>query len=187
MVKQKLHGVTVWLTGLSGAGKTTIGQVLETELKKQGYLVEVLDGDVVRQHLSKGLSFNQKDREENIRRVGFVAHLLTRNGVIVIVCTISPYRNLRAEMRQLIGNFVEVHVDAPLAVCEQRDVKGLYRKSRSGEIKDFTGINHPYEPPLSPEVRCQTDRESVVDSVTKVLTSLKDLGYLLPISGQCLQ
>lgn len=171
-------GVTVWFTGLSGAGKTTISSEIEKKLKSYGYKVEVLDGDVVRQNLTKGLGFSKEDRDENIRRVGFVAALLTRNQVIVLVSAISPYREIREEVRHRIGNFVEVFVNAPLEVCEERDVKGLYKKARSGEIKNFTGINDPYEPPLNPEVECRTDLETREESVSKVLAKLEELGYL---------
>jgi adenylylsulfate kinase len=171
-------GVTVWFTGLSGAGKTTISSAIEKKLKSYGYKVEVLDGDVVRQNLTKGLGFSKEDRDENIRRVGFVAALLTRNQVIVLVSAISPYQEIREEVRQRIGNFVEVYVNAPLEVCEKRDVKGLYKKARSGEIKNFTGINDPYEPPLNPEVECRTDLETLEESASKVLAKLEDLGYL---------
>jgi adenylylsulfate kinase len=172
------RGVTVWFTGLSGAGKTTISQVVETRLRAQGYKVEVLDGDIVRQNLTKGLGFSKQDRDENIRRIGFVSHLLTRNGVIVLVSAISPYCEIRQEVRHKIGDFVEVFVNAPLAVCEQRDVKGLYQKARAGEIKNFTGIDDPYESPLQPEVECKTDVESLSESVDKVLMALEKLGYL---------
>lgn len=171
-------GVTVWFTGLSGAGKTTISQVVAQKLKDVGYKLEVLDGDIVRTNLTKGLGFSKEDRDENIRRIGFVSNLLTRNGVIVIVSAISPYREVRDEVRGKIGNFVEVFVNAPLATCEERDVKGLYKKARSGEIKMFTGISDPYEPPLSPEIECRTDLEELDESVNKVLQGLKDLGYL---------
>jgi adenylylsulfate kinase len=171
-------GVTVWFTGLSGAGKTTISRAVEKELKSYGYRVEVLDGDIVRQNLTKGLGFSKEDRDENIRRVGFVAELLTRNQVSVLVSAISPYRDIRQEVRQKIGNFVEVYVNAPLEVCEQRDVKGLYKKARAGEIKNFTGIDDPYEPPLNPEVECRTDLETLEESVSKVLGKLQELGYL---------
>ena len=170
-------GVTLWFTGLSGAGKTTISRAVEKELKSHGYKVEVLDGDVVRQNLTKGLGFSKEDRDENIRRVGFVANLLTRNQVIVLVSAISPYHEIREEVRQQIGNFVEVYVNAPLEVCEERDVKGLYRKARAGEIKNFTGIDDPYEPPQNPEVECRTDLESVEESVSKVLTKLQELRF----------
>ena len=171
-MKQK--GMTLWFTGLSGAGKTTISQAVEKELIGQGYKVEVLDGDVVRENLTKGLGFSKADRDENIRRIGFVAQLLTRNGVIVIVSAISPYRSIRDEVRSRIGDFVEVYVNAPLAVCEERDVKGLYKRARSGEIKSFTGIDDPYEAPMSPEIECRTDQETLEESVTKVLTEVQE-------------
>ena len=171
-------GVTVWFTGLSGAGKTTISRAVEKELQSYGYKVEILDGDIVRQNLTKGLGFSKEDRDENIRRVGFVAELLTRNQVIVLVSAISPYQEIRQDVRQKIGNFVEVYVNAPLKVCEQRDVKGLYKKARAGEIKNFTGIDDPYEPPINPEVECRTDLETVEESVSKVLAKLQELGYL---------
>jgi adenylylsulfate kinase len=171
-------GVTIWFTGLSGAGKTTLSSAVEKKLTSYSLKVEILDGDVVREKLTKGLGFSKEDRDENIRRIGFVAELLTRNQVIVIVSAISPYRKIRDEVRQQIGNFVEVYVNAPLEVCEQRDVKGLYQKARSGEIKNFTGINDPYEPPLNPEVECRTDLESLEESMSKVLAKLQELGYL---------
>lgn len=176
------RGVTVWFTGLSGAGKTTIRMIVEQALRAQGYKVEVLDGDIVRQNLTKGLGFSKADRDENIRRIGFVAHLLTRNDVIVLVSAISPYRDIREEVRSKIGNFVEVYVNAPIEVCEQRDVKGLYKKARAGEIKQFTGIDDPYEPPSRPEVECHTDRETPEESAAQVLATLQKLGYL-PASG----
>ncbi len=171
-------GVTVWFTGLSGAGKTTISEQVQAKLKEQGYKLEVLDGDIVRTNLTKGLGFSKEDRDENIRRIGFVSNLLTRNGVIVIVSAISPYRAIREEVREKIGDFVEVFVNAPLNVCEDRDVKGLYKKARSGEIKMFTGISDPYEPPAKPEIECRTDLEELDESVNKVLAGLEKLGYL---------
>ena len=167
------RGATVWFTGLSGAGKTTITQAVAQELRVQGYRIEILDGDVVRENLTKGLGFSKADRDENIRRIGFVAHLLTRNGVIVLVSTISPYREILDEVRQRIGNFMEVYVSAPLEVCEQRVVKGLYKRARAGEIKGFTGIDDPYEPPLTPEVECKTHQETLEESVAKVLDTLQ--------------
>jgi len=172
------RGVTLWFTGLSGAGKTTITQALEKKLTESGYGIEVLDGDVVRTNLTKGLGFSKADRDENIRRIGFVSHLLTRHGVIVLVSAISPYRDIRGEVRQKIGDFVEIFVNAPLAVCEGRDVKGLYQKARQGEIKGFTGIDDPYEEPLNPEVECRTDLESLEESVAKVWAKLTELGYI---------
>lgn len=174
----KQRGVTIWLTGLSGAGKTTITQALEQKLLAEGYDIEVLDGDVVRTNLTKGLGFSKADRDENIRRIGFVANLLTRHGVIVLVSAISPYREIREEVKQKIGNFVEVFVNAPLNVCEERDVKGLYQQARKGEIKGFTGIDDPYEAPLNPEVECRTDLEELEESVAKVWDKLVEMSYI---------
>jgi adenylylsulfate kinase len=171
-------GFILWFTGLSGSGKTTITKALEPELKARGCKVEILDGDVVRTNLSKGLGFSQEDRDTNIRRIGFVAHLLSRNGVAVMTAAISPYRAIRDEIRTMEPNFVEVYITAPLEVCEGRDVKGLYAKARAGEIKGFTGIDDPYEEPLNPEIICYTERESVEESVKKVLTKLEQLGYI---------
>jgi adenylylsulfate kinase len=167
-------GLTVWFTGLSGAGKTTISQYVGRELIDRGYKVEYLDGDVIRQTLTKGLGFSKADRDENIRRIGFVAHLLTRNDVIVLVAVISPYQAIRQEVRSQIGAFMEVYVNAPVAICQQRDVKGMYKQALAGEIANFTGVDAPYEPPLYPEVICQTDRESIEVSATKVLQSIFD-------------
>ena len=133
---------------------------------------------MVRTNLTKGLGFSKADRDENIRRIGFVSNLLTRHGVIVLVSAISPYRDIREEVRQKIGDFVEIFVNAPLAVCEGRDVKGLYQKARQGEIKGFTGIDDPYEEPLNPEVECRTDLESLEESVAKVWEKLTELGYI---------
>jgi adenylylsulfate kinase len=174
----KQRGVTIWLTGLSGAGKTTITQALEQKLLAGGYDIEVLDGDVVRTNLTKGLGFSKADRDENIRRIGFVANLLTRHGVIVLVSAISPYREIREEVKQKIGSFVEVFVNAPLNVCEERDVKGLYQQARKGEIKGFTGIDDPYEAPLNPEVECRTDLEELEESVAKVWDKLVEMSYI---------
>ncbi len=174
-MEQRQIGVTLWFTGLSGAGKTTISQAVDKALRLKGYKVEVLDGDVVRENLTKDLGFSKEDRDENIRRIGFVANLLTRNQVIVLVSVISPYREIRTEVRQRIGNFIEVYVSTPLEVCEERDVKGLYKKARSGIIKNFTGIDDPYEPPINPEVECRTDKESLEESVAKVLAHLAHL------------
>jgi adenylylsulfate kinase len=177
-MKREQTGLTIWLTGLSGAGKTTIGSYLETELKTLGYRVEFLDGDIVRRHLANELGFSKQDRDENIQRIGFVAHLLTRNETIVIVAAISPYRDVREKVRQQIGNFVEVFVNSPIAVCEQRDIKGLYRKARAGLVKNFTGIDDPYESPLNPEIECKTDRESIAESSNKILAKLSSLKYI---------
>lgn len=171
-------GFILWFTGLSGSGKTTLSKAIEPELKARGCRVEILDGDVVRTNLSKGLGFSQEDRDTNIRRIGFVAHLLSRNGVVAMTAAISPYRAIRDEIRAMEPNFVEVYVTAPLEVCEGRDVKGLYAKARAGEIKGFTGIDDPYEEPVNPEIICYTERESVEESVKKVLTKLEQLGYI---------
>jgi adenylylsulfate kinase len=172
-VKKMQHrGLTVWFTGLSGAGKTTLSQQVGEILVDRGYKVEILDGDVVRQTLTKGLGFSKADRDENIRRIGFVAHLLTRNDVIVLVSAISPYQEIRQEVRDRIGSFLEVYVNAPVALCQSRDVKGLYQKAQAGEIPNFTGVNAPYEPPTHPEVTCHTEIESIDESVAKVLQSI---------------
>ena len=171
-------GFVIWFTGLSGAGKSTIAAELEREFQKRYLNYEILDGDVVRTHLSKGLGFSKADRDTNIRRIGWVAHTLAKHGCITICAAISPYRDIRDEVRKDTARFVEVFVDAPLAVCEQRDVKGLYKKARAGEIKEFTGISDPYEAPLRPEVTCHTDKESVTESAAKILRKCEELGYL---------
>ncbi|HEX2241200.1 MAG TPA: adenylyl-sulfate kinase [Actinomycetota bacterium] len=172
------RGVVIWFTGLSGSGKTTIAHMVEEKLVQSGVPVEVLDGDVVRENLSKGLGFSKEDRDTNIRRIAFVAHLLQRNGVFVITAAISPYRRVRHEARAMIKDFVEVFADAPLEVCESRDVKGLYAKARAGELKGFTGIDDPYEPPDFAEVIAHTDKESVEESTQKVIDKLIELNYL---------
>ena len=172
------RGVTVWFTGLSGSGKSTIAKALVEKLRAQEAKVEIMDGDIIRQNLTKGLGFSKEDRDENIRRIGFVSHLLTRNGVIVLVSAISPYRAVRDEVRERIGSFLEVYVNAPLEVCEDRDVKGLYERARAGEIKGFTGIDDPYEEPLNPELECRTDKEDLEESVEKVIAKLKELEYI---------
>ena len=172
------RGVVLWFTGLSGSGKSTIAQVVEDRLVEAGVPVEMLDGDVVRENLSKGLGFSKEDRDTNIRRIAFVAHLLQRNGVFVITAAISPYRGIRDEARSMIKDFVEVFADAPLEVCEGRDVKGLYAKARAGEIKGFTGIDDPYEAPENAEVVCATDKESLQESAQKVIDKLIELKYI---------
>jgi bifunctional enzyme CysN/CysC len=169
-----MPGLTVWLTGLSSAGKTTISQALYEKLWARGYKVECLDGDVVRRHLSKDLGFSKDDRDENIRRIGFMARLLTRHGVIALVSAISPYRSIRNEMREQIGNFLEVYVHAPLEVCERRDNKGIYRRARAGEIHGVTGIDDPYERPLTPDVECRTDLETPAESTARVLRAVQE-------------
>ena len=171
-------GVTIWFTGLSGSGKSTIARILEKRLKKMGRKVEILDGDVVRTNLSKGLGFSKEDRDTNIKRIGFVCHLLTRNDVIAISAAISPYREVRDFNRSLIGNFVEVYAKCSMDVCIERDTKGLYKKALAGEIKGFTGVDDPYEEPLHPEVVCETDKETPEQSAEKVIRRLEELGYL---------
>ena len=172
------RGVTIWLTGLSGAGKTTIASAVAGDLQRRGKRVEVLDGDVVRENMSKGLGFSREDRDINIRRIGFVADLLTRNGVFVLVAAISPYRAIREEVRGRIGDFIEIFVDCPLEVLRRRDVKGLYARAEAGEIKNFTGVNDPYEPPTRPEVHLNTSVETPAESADMVLTALHAHGYL---------
>lgn len=173
------HGCILWFTGLSGAGKSTLSEAVARELRAQGVAVEVLDGDEVRENLSKGLSFSKEDRDTNVRRIAFVANLLAKHGVIAITAAISPYRAIRAEARaKSQAPFIEVYVDAPLAVVEARDVKGLYKKARAGEIPVFTGISDPYEAPLAPEVTVKTGEESIAQSTDKVLTHLRQLGLL---------
>jgi len=172
------RGVTVWFTGLPCSGKTAVADRVAEILRTRGYRVERLDGDIVRQSLTRDLGYSREDRNENIRRVTFVAKLLTRNGVIVLTSFISPYRDIRAYARQEIGEFVEVYTKCPLEVCIQRDVKGMYQKALRGEIKEFTGISDPYEEPLNPELVLETDKESLEESVDKVLAKLKELGYI---------
>jgi adenylylsulfate kinase len=179
-----MKGFTIWFTGLSGSGKTTLSRLLGEKLKQQGVNVEILDGDVVRTNLSKGLGFSKEDRDTNIRRIGFVCHLLTRNGVPNIAAAISPYRKIRDENRGRIGNFVEVYVKCPLDVCARRDPKGLYKKAFAGEIAAFTGVSDPYEEPLDPEVLVETDKESPEESVAKILNKLEELGYLDGFGGK---
>jgi adenylylsulfate kinase len=171
-------GVTVWFTGLSGAGKSTLADRLVEEFRRRELGVEILDGDVIRTNLSKGLGFSKDDRDTNIRRVAFVAHLLARNHTACVVACISPYRAIRREARELIGDFVEVFVRCPLEVCEGRDVKGLYAKARAGEIRGFTGIDDPYEQPESAEVIVDTDRQSVDESLAVIVRCLKDREYI---------
>ena len=172
------RGFTLWFTGLSGAGKTTISEIVEHELRERGCRVEVLDGDIVRTNLSKGLGFTREDRNINVLRIGFVANLLTRNGVAVIVSAISPYKEARDQVRRRIIDFVEVFVDAPLEVCAERDVKGLYKKAFAGEIEQFTGVSDPYEPPAAPDLVVKTDEETPKESARKVIEKLEFFGYL---------
>lgn len=172
------QGVTIWLTGLPSAGKSTIATGLVERLEPRGLPVIVLDGDDVRENLTKGLGFSREDRDENIRRIAWVAKLLTRVGGVVVVAAISPYRAARDAARAAIGRFAEVYVQCPIEECIRRDVKGLYRKALDGKIRHFTGIDDPYEAPLHPEVAVRTDRETADESVSRILTTLEAFGYL---------
>jgi len=171
-------GCTVWFTGLSGAGKSTVSTLLHHRLSAAGAKVELLDGDVVRTHLSKGLGFSREGRDENIRRIGFVCELLSRNGVIVIAAVISPYREARDTVRARIPNFVEIFMECPMDVLVERDVKGLYKKALAGEIEHFTGVSDPYEAPASPELTIHSSQETPQQSVDRVWLTLKSLGLI---------
>ena len=177
------RGFTLWLTGLSGAGKTTLAAILVTELRARDLLVEVLDGDEVRTNLSKGLGFSKKDRDTNIRRIGYVCRLLSRNGVVTISAAISPYSATRDEVRRSVeqdgAQFIEVFVKCPIPVLAERDVKGLYKKALAGELEGFTGVSDPYEEPLAPDVVVETDRESVEFSISKILSVLEQRDLIL--------
>jgi len=166
-------GFVLWLTGLSGAGKSTLSELIATELRDRGVPVELLDGDEVREFLSKGLGFSREDRDTNVLRIGYVAKLLAQHGVVSIVAAISPYRDTRDRVRQMASRFVEVHVDCALEHVEARDVKGLYAKARSGEIPQFTGISDPYESPESPEVRVDSGVQSVEESLADIMSWLE--------------
>jgi adenylyl-sulfate kinase len=171
-------GVTLWFTGLSGSGKTTVALEIEKKLKKMDINVQRLDGDIVREYLTRDLGFSKEDRDENIRRNSYVAFLLTRNGIITLCSFISPYRKAREEARILIKDFIEIYVNAPLSVCEKRDIKGLYEKARAGVVPAFTGISDIYEPPVNPEIELKTDRETVEESAVKVINYLRYKGYI---------
>src|SRR5436309_1455284 len=172
------EGVVLWLTGLSGAGKSTLAEAVVPRLRSAGRKIEILDGDSLRTHLSKGLGFSREDRDTHIARVAFVAHLLARNGVVVVVSAISPFRETREKARALIGDFVEIFVAPPLEECIRRDVKGLYKKALAGEIKQFTGISDPYEAPENPELSIDTSTLSVEDGVARILARLRELSLL---------
>jgi adenylyl-sulfate kinase len=177
-------GCTLWFTGLSGSGKSTLSQLVAARLRALGAKVEVLDGDITRTLLCQGLGFSREDREENIRRIGFVCELLSRNGVIAIAAAISPYRASRDELRKRIPNFIEIHMNCPVEVLIQRDVKGLYKKALSGEIKQFTGISDPYESPIAPEVTIDSSSESIESSVSKIIQRLEKLKIIPSGSGE---
>lgn len=171
-------GITVWFTGLPSSGKSTLAAKLAEELRLQGKFVEVLDGDEVRQRLTKDLGFTKEDRNDNVRRIAYLAKLLTRNGVITIVAAIAPYSAIRAEVRNEIGAFLEIYVKCDISVCIERDVKGLYKLALKGDILNFTGISDPYEPPQTPEVIVETDKETPDQSISKIMEVFKALGYI---------
>ena len=178
MCEHDQKGMTLWFTGLPCSGKSAVADRVAEILKDRGYRVERLDGDIVRKSLTRDLGFSREDRNENIRRVTFVAKLLTRNGVFVLTSFISPYRDIRAHAREEIGSFLEVYTKCPLDACIERDIKGMYKKAMEGKIKEFTGVSDPYEEPLNPEVLLETDKETLEESTAKVLVKLKKLGYL---------
>jgi len=171
-------GVTLWLTGLPCSGKSTIAGILEARFREWEIKAEVLDGDAVRPHLSQGLGYSKEDRDTNIRRIGFVCQLLTRNGIVAIASVVSPYRSARDHNRRLIRDFIEIYVRASVTACEKRDVKGHYRKVKNGDMKGFTGVDDPYEEPLDPEVVCETEKESPEESVNKIIRVMEAQGYL---------
>ncbi len=181
-------GFVLWFTGLSGAGKSTLADHLTPILAERGKNVEVLDGDVVRTNLSKGLGFSKEDRDTNVSRIGFVANMLARNGVCAITAAISPYEEIRSQCRAMVdanrADFIEVYVEAPLAVVEERDTKGLYKKARAGEIKNFTGVSDPYEAPKDAEIVVHTGDESIEDSANKILAFLEERGLITATAAQ---
>ncbi len=178
------EGFTLWFTGLSGAGKTTLSKLVEERLRERGLQTELLDGDVVRTNVCKGLGFSRADRDENIRRIGYICHWLSAaKGVVAIAAFISPYRAIRDEVRERIGRYVEVYVACPIDTLVERDVKGLYKKALAGEIKNFTGVSDPYEPPLDPDVVVHTNQETPAESAARVLAKLEALGYIPALVG----
>ena len=179
-----MEGLTIWITGLSGAGKSTLGRELTRLLIERGLNVELLDGDDIRTNLSKGLGFSKKDRDINVRRIGYVCNLLSRNEVVAIAAAISPYREARREVRAMIDRFVEIYVECPIEVLKERDPKGLYERALRGEIPNFTGISDPYEPPEHAEIVCDTDTESEEESVAKVVRSLELMRYIPTEDGK---
>jgi adenylyl-sulfate kinase len=177
-------GFTVWFTGLSCSGKSTLSNMLKQALLERGMKVELLDGDVVRQHLSKGLGFSKQDRDTNIRRIGFVCNLLSRNGVVAIAAAVSPYRDVRDAIRHEVGGFFEVYVKCPVKVLMERDTNGLYKKALNGQIRNVAGIDDPYEEPLRPEIVVETDKETPAESLQKIITALETLVLVPPIEAQ---
>jgi adenylylsulfate kinase len=180
-MKKTSKGFTLWFTGLPCSGKSTLAKLVADELQRRGRGVEVLDGDVVRTHLTKGLGYSKEDRDENIRRIGFVCGLLSKHGAAAIAAAISPYRAVREEVRAGIGNFIEVYVQTSLETCIQRDVKGMYKKALRGELKNFTGIDDPYEPPTNPELVIETEAEAPAESAARILGLLEQRGLLEPV------
>jgi adenylyl-sulfate kinase len=178
------NGFVLWLTGLSGAGKSTIAGAVAPRLLERGHRVEVLDGDEVRTNLCQGLGFSREDRDTNIARIGYVAGKLAKHGVAVVVAAISPYSEARDKVRASVERFVEVHVAAPVSTCAERDTKGLYAKAMAGEIKNFTGVNDPYEAPVNPEITLHTERETVEESVATVLAWLEAEGLSAPVGEE---
>jgi adenylylsulfate kinase len=178
--KKKNRGFTLWFTGLPCSGKSTLAEIVAKELESRGRGVEILDGDVVRTHLTKGLGFSKEDRDENIRRIGYVCALLSKHGAIAISAAISPYRTIRDEVRSKTQNFIEVFVNTPLELCVKRDVKGMYKKAFAGEIKNFTGVTDPYEPPLNPEIVIETQNEEPEVSAARILDNLERMGFIDP-------
>jgi len=183
--QQVTEGFTLWFTGMSGAGKTTLSRLVDQYLRERGVKTELLDGDVIRSSISKGLGFSREDRDENVRRIGYVCHWLCEaKGVVAIAAFISPYRAARDEIRARIGRFVEVYVECPLETLVERDAKGLYKRAFTGEIDQFTGVSDPYEPPLNPEIVIRTDEDTPEQSAGKVLAALERLGYLRSANGR---
>jgi adenylyl-sulfate kinase len=172
-------GFVLWFTGLSGSGKSTLSSLVAAEIEGRGLHVERLDGDEIRMHLSRGLGFSREDRDENIRRIGFVAKLVSRSGACAIAAAISPYRAVRDEVRRNVETFVEVYTDCPIEVLAERDPKGLYKRALAGELKNFTGVSDPYEPPLTPEIHVRTDSETPAQSLARILSRLEALGLIL--------
>ena len=177
------NGFTLWFTGMSGAGKSTLANLLADELRARGHLVEVLDGDEIRTHLSKGLGFSKEDRDTNIRRIGWVCRLLARNGVIAISAAISPYREIRDEVRAMHDRFFEAFVECPIPTLAERDVKGLYKKALAGEIKNFTGVSDPYEAPLHAEIVLNSETETKEESLARLLAALEAKKFIHPAGG----